>query len=503
MAEKYARETLSLQELEETERSWEMDSLVADLPTVSEAQARKSIEETQSLRKVRCARLDLSSVAWPKHIVLENCVLDELVMDNATLQGGMQIDRCHIKNLNAKNLAAQDSFRLDKVSLLEDANFDDANFLGAAVFERTVFGKAVNLRGVQFHKLAHFHVRFHGPARFRKACFHDESFFNRIAAYAPLNFELATFEKDTGFRQIYCVDKADFRSANFSGRAFFQCSTFQGGIRLRGVRFEREAYFDRSRFLDECECDHLRSEEMVTFAEGEFAKGISLSKGNFSVEVLFSDATFAGPVALDGSVFAQRLDFRGATFQSTVSFTGLLVNQMVIKAEQIRNRIASEKDNKHLDAKEDFNLLRFNFEKLGEHSAAEWAYYNFRRQERMTQTGKSPLRLIGRFFNWLVFDLCCGYGTKPLRLLLLAMGVVVAFALVYLGGASALRHPAGQPFQFAQAFYYSFMVFSTMGSSEIEPLLDSCLKYVVSIEAFLGIFLTTLFVGTCTRKIAS
>ena len=78
---------------------------------------------------------------------------------------------------------------------------------------------------------------------------------------------------------------------------------------------------------------------------------------------------------------------------------------------------------------------------------------------------------------------------------------ILLFAAIYSYFPDTLVRPKNMPFGFSQAVYFSFATFTTMGFGDIQPRLDSIIQYTVSGEAFFGLFIMTLFVGTYTRKI--
>ena len=162
-------------------------------------------------------------------------------------------------------------------------------------------------------------------------------------------------------------------------------------------------------------------------------------------------------------------------------------------------------------------LFRSSFQQRGLSEEEDWAYRKFRQMRRKASTQGAWLVITGKskessffgacsklFWNFLeriIADRGTGYGTQPLNITIVAMFVVLLFASIYSYFPMELVFEKECNFGFAQAVYLSFTTFTTMGQGEIHPKLDSFMMYVISAEAFIGLFIMTLFVGTYTRKI--
>ncbi len=218
-------------------------------------------------------------------------------------------------------------------------------------------------------------------------------------------------------------------------------------------------------------------------------------------DVYMRKSIFVKVLSLRESVFKMRLDFSYAKFNETVVLYGSNPTTLVLDRYQIDGRIFSETEGDFQKAKEVYMLLRRTFEMLGNHEGTDWAYYRFRRAER-----KCHKKSLTRFCNWIFFDIGCGYGTKPFNVTTLAISVVLLFAFPYWIFSDQfiispeIRDAGMTDVTFYQAIYISAMNFTTLGTEGISPNFDHWLKYFVVVEGFLGLFLTTVFVGTYTRK---
>lgn len=107
-------------------------------------------------------------------------------------------------------------------------------------------------------------------------------------------------------------------------------------------------------------------------------------------------------------------------------------------------------------------------------------------------------------FLWLAsFELLFGYGERPFRVAFAAAFVVLAFALVFFlypfsevaaADASELSN------RLWHSFYFSLVSFTTLGYGGWVGHPDSWIRSLGSIESFIGLFITAMFLVTFTRK---
>ncbi|MEM1009013.1 MAG: hypothetical protein AAGJ35_08395, partial [Myxococcota bacterium] len=133
----------------------------------------------------------------------------------------------------------------------------------------------------------------------------------------------------------------------------------------------------------------------------------------------------------------------------------------------------------------------------------DWAYYHFKRSERISRPRKGLLDQVLRFFNYFFLDIGCGYGTYPFRTLGVCFAMVLGFALLYL---LALPYDPKATYglsslAFNKVFYAldtSLKVFSG-GYSEVKTY--GGFKFIVMFEYLLGVVFLGLFVVAFSRKV--
>lgn len=150
-----------------------------------------------------------------------------------------------------------------------------------------------------------------------------------------------------------------------------------------------------------------------------------------------------------------------------------------------------------VSAEESYRNLKQYFISTGRYSDASWASFKEKTMERIL------LRKNGHFeyIPSLVMSLLCGYGEKPYRIVLTALLTILAFAFIYYGLDSVQYLPApGHSMKWGDYIYYSTITFTTVGYGDIVPKPNTVFRLIAASEAFMGVFVTGLFVFTLARK---
>lgn len=128
-------------------------------------------------------------------------------------------------------------------------------------------------------------------------------------------------------------------------------------------------------------------------------------------------------------------------------------------------------------------------------------------REMVTRRKQMPLPSLQRMIS-AFFDYFCGYGEKPLRLVLFSFLGITGFATFYsLAGLSydnyahhlSLQHDFQENLTIiGNALYFSVVTFTTLGYGDITPYGFS--RIAVAFEAFSGSFTMALFVVVFVRQ---
>ena len=148
-------------------------------------------------------------------------------------------------------------------------------------------------------------------------------------------------------------------------------------------------------------------------------------------------------------------------------------------------------------AEESYRALKNYFMQNGMYNDASWASYREKVMERMMLKKNRDLH----YFPSLFMSIVCGYGEKPHRIVISSLLTILLFALlnwVFQG----IHNPSDPSYcmRWSDYLYYSTITFTTVGFGDFIPKAYSFFRLSAAIEAFLGVFLTGLFIFTLARK---
>jgi len=201
-------------------------------------------------------------------------------------------------------------------------------------------------------------------------------------------------------------------------------------------------------------------------------------------------------------------DLRGANLLGT-QLSGARLDhaqwgERVLQEQQARaSTEAVQAQDLFQQAEEVYRNLRLNLEAGGLFGQAG----RFFHREMLMRRMQLPRWSARRAVSWLI-DLFCGYGERPLNVVLFSMAQVLLFACAYwlIGvqqGEQTLAYAATQsPWvnaqELAACLYYSVVTFTTLGYGDIVPL--GWARALAALEAFVGSFTMALFVVVFVKK---
>jgi hypothetical protein len=188
--------------------------------------------------------------------------------------------------------------------------------------------------------------------------------------------------------------------------------------------------------------------------------------------------------------------------------------------EERREKLLKER---YYHAREIYLALKSSFLNSGRYDDASWAYIKERQMEKETchpkrarqyYSDEIPAGCSMRSLKWWRFyakhttkwlldwatELSCGYGEKPLRVVLASALILALFPLLYrLSGGIA---PASrQPLSCLDYFHYSFGAFTTINFPDLVPT-NHTAKMLTSFEALLGISVLAMLMFTLGNRIS-
>ena len=128
-------------------------------------------------------------------------------------------------------------------------------------------------------------------------------------------------------------------------------------------------------------------------------------------------------------------------------------------------------------------------------------------EEMLMRRYQMPKPSFQRSISWLV-DIFCGYGEKPLRVILFSLQMITALALCYfllgirdgdqLVMLDTTASVSTNLLNFLTSLYFSIVTFTTLGYGDLVPVGPS--RIFAAMEAFMGSFTLALFVVVFVKK---
>ncbi len=150
-----------------------------------------------------------------------------------------------------------------------------------------------------------------------------------------------------------------------------------------------------------------------------------------------------------------------------------------------------------LSAEDSYRDLKRYFISSGMYNDASWASFKEKTMERIALKRKVDMS----YFPSQIMNILCGYGEKPYRIVSSSLLTILLFALAYFhfNAIESSTAPA-YSLRWSDYIYYSAITFTTVGYGDFIPKPHGCLRLLAASEAFMGVFLTGLFIFTLARK---
>ncbi|OGW83652.1 MAG: hypothetical protein A2987_04730 [Omnitrophica bacterium RIFCSPLOWO2_01_FULL_45_10] len=150
-----------------------------------------------------------------------------------------------------------------------------------------------------------------------------------------------------------------------------------------------------------------------------------------------------------------------------------------------------------VSAEESYRDLKRYFISNGMYNDAGWASFREKVMERLIMKKNRDLR----YLPSLLMNFLCGYGERPSRIVLSSLLTILLFAFFYLS-FNTIESSSGQnvAMNLSDYLYYSTITFTTVGYGDFIPKPHTFPRLLAAAEAFMGVFLTGLFIFTLARK---
>jgi|Wag4MinimDraft_12_1082652.scaffolds.fasta_scaffold00904_3 uncharacterized protein YjbI with pentapeptide repeats len=392
-------------------------------------------------------------------------------------------------------------------------------FRGEVSFKRAQFLKKCLFEDIQFNnKLIFKNTKCNEPIIFSKTSF-QRAIFNHSNFKSNFDLIFSKFDKKANFENIKFYNKVRFTSTEFLDSAIFDNSIFYEHGYFYNTSYKDELSFKRCVFNDYIDL-RLKSCRYVNLEE-------SLNKGVLDFKPRKNE-----------SVYINNLNIYN------------LKNLGLIYIHWFNNNvkeIVDGEDNKYSNIKDQYRLLKENYNKLGEYEFEDQAYVNFKKESirykknslcteikkenellkksfhiffefrnknKLSNLSNNLYRIIKLFLkyskaliyfilNFIIQELIGEYGTSPKRIFSFMIFTVFGFSFKYLFFFSEFNCQT-----YKKSLYHSIITFLTIGygsssfSSVIENISDNFMLILLSgIEGFIGMFLMAYFTVAFVRKV--
>ncbi|MBK5189965.1 MAG: pentapeptide repeat-containing protein [Methanosarcinales archaeon] len=371
-----------------------------------------------------------------------------------------------------------------------DVNFQNAWFRNPINFRGTTFSCKTNFRGAIFD----YYVLFND------ARFDDDACFDRVTFGGSANFENANFCADIGFKDALFKHDADFFNTTVGGDAGFEFASFSDDAYFGNANFCDYVNFEVVSFTGRAHFGYTNFGSVADFTSVNFRDDASFMYTTFSDDAEFWHTHFSGNAYFNSVKFRGNAEFTSAEFDE-VDFSNTAFSQFFLLHDADFKRIkvswSSLKDLYSFDGPTYIKLIK-NFREMEQFEDADGAYYQYR---RVSQANKNwSLSKLGDVVAWLT----CGYGVKPGYAAACAVVTTIIFTPIYWwrGGIRRTKENDEVDEQdvsrwkaLGDAFYFSVVTFTTIGSGDLYPA-DRYRKAAVVIEGLLGWLILALFIVT-------
>jgi uncharacterized protein YjbI with pentapeptide repeats len=390
--------------------------------------------------------------------------------------------------------------------------FTRTRFLGDVCFAKTLFASEVQFKGAVFGS-----TEQKGIVDFISAVFNRECFFTRCDFFSEPEFVRTRFSRE-----------ATFNGARFHGEAHFSGSKFQSNAFFKSCHF-KVADFNNVVFEDRCDFSpevvtkeplgvfELAHFERVFFEKGGSFDDCTIREGSFenaSIQnvsfhrvnldkVKFAGAQMEQAYLADAwwDVPEERSDWQKIKDLISVADPRFVIREE-LEADAVPVSKREEKLLALLKAERTYRRLKHSHTNEGDYTkSGEFYIHEMRmKRERYSLEKGTELRAWWKlFWNWF-YNISCGYGERPKRVVFNALLVIVTFTLLYYAG-EGIGKDGDESYDpsFRESFYFSVVTFTTLGYGDYYP--KSGFQLFATAEAFIGAFTIALFVLVFGRQV--
>ena len=320
--------------------------------------------------------------------------------------------------------------------------------------------------------------------------------------------------KITFNRAFFGQGEVIFEASELSnGRITFRKTVFGAGV----FNFEMADFRNAELIID----DVNFGEGKVSFKQSKFALlSLESSQMNNYFDLRVEEC---GKLDLSNTIVKDIIDIDSSEFRTNIKALDLngirLLGRIYIdwKLNNVKELILQQKTN-HENKAAQFRLLKENYNLIGQYDYEDQAYVEFKRAESkgILENSKRKKMIprvwskVSYFFQLLVFDRMGLYATNPIRVLLSMCIIYLGFSMLFVGlqlftddsSIISSLFADGDPRDLGliqKSFYHSAITFLTIGYGDYYP--EGLIRWLSSIEGFIGLFLMSYFTVAFVRKI--
>lgn len=423
-------------------------------------------------------------------------------------------------------------------------NLHNAMISGHLEIRRSLFSKCFNAGGIHVLSSSHIYESSFGEGiNLNRSCWRASLSLKNVKICADLTCEKAVFTRDLSLDSVEVLMDTTMSNAELKGSMSIKDCLFEKQFSLDGLELmedSKEIAIARSDFLSRSSmCDMKLSCRRLLLADCTFGRQFCFRNNQIDIPEL----------RLTGDDFQGLATFQGTSFtrNNSLCFSDIIGENIALSRDQLQGKLHVERPKKggkdrygsHLRNAKSYEWAMEVFQRNKKHSDEDWALYKalvekhkanfyegFSRPIKLFSMLKSVfIEYLGILFFW---RLACGFGLRLWRLLIASCVVILLFTLIYSSNSDhivhsdeALRDAAKQgiiehespedlsldelpdeyDMNFRHSLMYSANTFTSFGSGASFTRFGSLIGYVVILEGFLGLFFTTIFVGSAIRKV--
>ncbi|TNE48875.1 MAG: pentapeptide repeat-containing protein [Deltaproteobacteria bacterium] len=408
------------------------------------------------------------------------------------LKEGQEVSGAYIPRLNLSKM------QLDFPIQIVDCE------IGTLDLNRADVPDKVTVRRCKIDMCVLSEATFHDKVDFKK-CSIGRGRFQRVTFEQTVNFSEASLAYSS-FHQSEFKDKTDFSRCTFVGDATFTEVNFASNVKFIHSKYKERGIYHKCQFHGKADFKNI-----------EVAKDMELKGSTAHSELLLNSSVIQLSLNLIGAHLEGKTDFASVSVGRNLSLTGVTVGEdqsfrfinssagtIVFEREIVEGHVWPEQEGDYAAAAREYGFLRTAFEHINRFDDEDWAYYQFKRNERRGMPmSYNPIDLLMRAGNYLFLDIGCGYGTKPLRTL-----AVIAIIVAFFGGFYLLGVPVPPGVDYGvswpafnkvmHSLYCSMLAFS---GSVADAQLKGGFRLLGMIEYALGVVFMGLFIVAFSRKV--